>query len=187
MSRTRLLLLAIALLVGMTPLLASPRSGGAAPGSNQPIVLPVDVTFPAPNLTNRCGVDVTAHVSGTFTFKVLPNGVELDRIRYQHAFSGPGGSLTVNRAENIKFTTTTSPDGTFVDTFTITGTLMYHFVVPGHGSIGNNSGREILQFTWQYDEELEDYVLVDEQVLFDAGPNDELSDADFAVICEQLA
>ena len=66
---------------------------------------------------------------------------------------------------------------------------MYHLVVPGHGSIVNNSGREILLLTWQYDAALDDYVLVDEQVLFDAGPNDDIDDiddADFAVICEVL-
>ncbi len=40
---------------------------------------------------------------------------------------------------------------------------------------------------WQYDEELDDYVPVDFHVLFDAGPNDELTDADVAVICERLA
>jgi hypothetical protein len=56
-----------------------------------------------------------------------------------------------------------------------------------HSAIGNNSGREILQFTWQYDDELGEHVLVDFQVLFDAGPNNELNDADFAVICEELA
>jgi hypothetical protein len=40
---------------------------GAAPGSNKPIVLSVDETFPAPNLTNRCGIAVSAHVFGRFT------------------------------------------------------------------------------------------------------------------------
>jgi hypothetical protein len=187
MSRTRWLVLAMALLIGITPLMAPPGTGGAAPGPNQPVVFPVDETFPAPNLTNRCGVAVTAHVFGTFTVKLLPGGVEIWRIRYQHVFSGPGGSLTVNHIENVKFTATTSPDGTLVETVTATGTLLYHNVLPGHGSIGNNSGREILRFTWQYDEELGEFVLVEFQVLFDAGPNNEVSDAEFAVICEELA
>jgi hypothetical protein len=167
--------------------LASPGSLGAAPGPNKPIVFPVDETFPAPNLTNRCGFDVIAHVFGTFTISLRPSGVEFDRIRYQHVFSGPGGSLTVKHIENVKVTATTSPDGTLVETVTATGTLLYHNVVPGHGAIGNNSGREILQFTWQYDEELGEYLLVDFQVLFDAGPNNEVTDADFAVICAELA
>jgi hypothetical protein len=186
MSRTRYLLLAMALLVAIVPLVASPGTVGAAPGPNKPIVLPVDETFPAPRLTNRCGFGVTAHVFGTFTFKVLPNGVELDRIRYQHVFSGPGGSVAFNHVEDVKYTATTSPDGTLVETVTATGTLLYHAVVPGHGAIDNNSGREIFQFTWRYDEELGDYV-VDEVVLFDAGPNNESSDADYAVICAELA
>jgi hypothetical protein len=168
-------------------MMASPGTVGAAPGPNKPIVLPVDETFPAPNLTNRCGFDVTAHVFGTFTVKVLPSGVEIDRIRYQHVFSGPGGSVAFNHVENIKFTATTSPDGTLVETVTATGTLLYHSVVPGHGAIGNNSGREIFRITWQYDEELGEYVEVDFQVLFDAGPNDEFNDADFAVVCAELA
>jgi hypothetical protein len=186
---TRFLVLAfiMALLVGMTALMAFSGTVGAVPGPNKPIVLPVDETFPAPNLTNRCGFDVTAHVFGTFTVKVLPSGVEIDRIRYQHVFSGPGGSVAYNHVENIKFTAITSPDGTLVETIAATGTLLYHSVVPGHGSIGNNNGREILQFTWQYDEELGEYVEVDFQVLFDSGPNDEFTDADFAVVCAELA
>ncbi len=187
MSRTRWLLLAMTLLVGITPVMASPGTVGAAPNPNKPIVFPVDETFQAPNLTRRCGFAVTAHVFGTFTLSVQPSGVEIWRIRYQHVFSGPGGSLTVNHIENVKFTATTSPDGTLVETVTVTGTLLYHNVVPGHGAIGNNSGREILQFTWQYDEELGEYVLGDFQVLFDAGPNNEVTDADFAVICAELA
>ncbi|MDQ3044355.1 MAG: hypothetical protein M3R06_04275 [Chloroflexota bacterium] len=187
MPRTRWLLLAMALLVGITPLMASPGTVGAVPGPNKPIVFPVDETFPAPRLTRICGVDVTAHVFGTFTVKMLPSGLEIDRIRYQHVFSGPGGSLTYNHVENVKFTTTTSPDGTLVETFTATGTLLYHSVLPGHGSIANNSGREVFQITWRYDEELDEWVEEDFQVLFDAGPNDELTDAEFAVICEQLA
>ena len=179
--------IAITVLVGIAPLMASPGTVGAAPGPNKPIVFPVDDTFQAPNLTNQCGFDVLAHVFGTFTVKVLPSGVEHWRIRYQHVFSGPGGSLTVNHVENVKYTATTLPDGTLVETITATGTLLYHIVVPGHGAIGNNSGREILQLTWQYDEELGEYGLVDVQVLFDAGPNNELTDADYAVICEELA
>jgi hypothetical protein len=175
------------LLVVTVPLIATPSGVGAAQNPNKPIVLPVDETFSAPNLTDQCEFGVTARVVGTFTFKALPNGVELQQIRYQHTFSGPGGSVSVNHIENVKFTTTTSADGTIVDSFTITGTLLYHNVLPGHGSIGNNSGREILQFTWQYDEELDTYVEVDLQVLFDAGPNNELDEADFALICAELA
>jgi hypothetical protein len=187
MSRTRWFLLALAFLVGISALMATPGSGRAAPAPNKPTVLPVDETFLAPNLTNRCGFDVWTHVFGTFTFKVLPNGIELDRLRVQYVFSGPGGSQAVDRIENVKYTATISPDGTRVETITASGALAYHQVVPGHGSIGNNSGREIVQLTWQYDEGLGDYVLVEELVLFDAGPNDEVDDADFAVICAELA
>lgn len=187
MSRTRCLLLTMAFLVGITPMMAFPGASGAAPNPNKPIVLPVDETFQAPFLTNRCGFDVWVHVFGTFTIKVRPSGAEFVRVRTQHVFSGPGGSLTVNRVENAKVTVTTSPDGTLVETVTATGTLLYHNVVPGHGSIGNNSGREIVQVTWQYDEELGEYVPVDFQVLFDAGPNNEVTDAEFAVICAELA
>lgn len=187
MLRTRWLLLAVALLVGMTSLTASAGIVGAAPNPNKPIVFPVDETFPAPNLSNRCGFAVTAHVFGTFTVKVLPNGVEIDRIRYQHVFSGPGGSVTSNHVENVKVTSTTSSDGTLVETVTATGTLLYHIAVPGHGSIVNNSGREIFRVTWRYDEALGGYVEVDFQVLFDSGPNNVADDADYAVICGALA
>lgn len=174
MSRTRWLLLVIAVLVGTVPLMASPVVVGAAPGPNKPIELTVDDTFQAPMLTSHCGFDVWAHVFGTVTFKVLPSGVEIDRIRLLHVFSGPGGSLAVKHVENGKYTATTSPDGTLVESITATGT------------IGNNSGREILQITWQYDDELGEYIEVDVQFLFDSGPNNELSDADYAVICAEL-
>ena len=186
MSRTRWLLLAIALLVGITPLMASPGAVGAEPNPNKPIVFPVDETFQAPNATNRCGFDVWAHVFGTFTVKVLPNGVEHWRIRYQHVFSGPGGSVAVNHIENVKFSAITSPDGTLVETIMASGTLLYHNVVPGHGSFNNNSGREIVQITWQYDEELGAYVEVDFQVLFEAGPDNNFDDAFWAEFCAIL-
>jgi hypothetical protein len=187
MSRPRQLLLALALLAVLTPLTAPLGIAWAAQNPNKPIVEYVDVTFQAPNLTRECGFDVYANVVGTVTFKVLPNGVELVRFRYEHIFSGPGGSVTVKRAENVKYTATLSEDGTLVETFTLTGTLMYHMVVPGYGSIGNNSGREVFRDTWQYDEDADGYVLVDSETLFDAGPNDELDDADFEVICGLLA
>ena len=45
-----------------------------------PFVLTVDDTFEAPNLTRQCGFSVETHLSGTFTFKVLQNGIELDRL-----------------------------------------------------------------------------------------------------------
>jgi hypothetical protein len=187
MSRVRWFLLAMTAVVALTPALASPRAVGAAPGANKPIVLSVDETFPALKLTSHCGFAVTAHVVGTLTVKVLRDGVELDRIRYEHVFSGPGGSFAVTHTENVSLTSTVSPDGTRIDTITARGTLIYHAVVPGQGSVGNNSGREILEFTWRYDEAVGDYVLVDEQVRSDAGPNDELTDADYAVICAELA
>ncbi len=180
--------LAMALLVVITPLIASPGTAEAAPEPNKPIVLPVDETFLAPMSTNRCGFDVWVHVFGTFTVKVLPNGVELDRIRYDHVFSGPGGSVSVNHIENVKYTATTSPDGMLVETITATGQLLYHDVVPGHGSFNNNSGREVLQITWQYDEELGEYVEVDFQVVFEAGPDNNFDDGVFwAEFCAVLA
>jgi hypothetical protein len=100
--------------------------------------------------------------------------------------------VTVNRTENIRFSLTILDDGTEVEDLTITGTLMYHMVIPGYGSLANNSGREILQFTWQWDEgegEGDDgaWILIEEQVFFDTGPNNELSDAEFAIICAQIA
>ena len=189
MSRTRWRLLALALLVGIVPVLASPGSVGAEPGPYKPIVLPVDETFLAPNLTRHCGVDVWVHLFGTETVSLRPSGAESYQLRLTYVFSGPGGSQTLKRIENGTITTTTSPDGTLVETITVTGQLPspLHQVVPGHGSLSNNSGREVVQITYQYDEELGEYVETDFQVLFDAGPNDELTDADFAVICEQLA
>jgi hypothetical protein len=179
-------LLVLAALVGMAPLIASPGAVGAAPGPNKPIVLPIDEVFPAPNLTNQCGFDVWTHLVGTFTFKVLASGVEIDKIREQYVFSGPGGSFAVKHLENAKYTATASPDGTLVESLTITGQLRFHPVIPGHGSLGNNSGREVLQITWQFDEDLGEYVEVDFQVLFDSGPNDELSAEDYAVLCALL-
>ncbi len=186
MFRTRLLLLAVAIVVGMAPLIASPGTAGAAQNPNKPVELSVDETFLAPNLTSRCGFDVWAHVYGTFTIKAHPGGADLLRFRYTHTFSGPGGSVSVKRVENARATLTVSPDGTEVESITATGTLMYHMVLPGHGSIGNNSGREVFQVTWAQDASGNWYE-VDYQVFFDSGPNNELSDAEFALICEYLA
>jgi hypothetical protein len=185
MSRMRLLLLAMSLLVGMTPLIVPP--GASAQNPNRPIVLTVDDTFEAPNLTRECGFSVEAHLSGTFTFKVLRNGLELDRLRLTYTFTGPGGTTSLDRVENIRYAATFSPDGTLVEDVTATGTLLHHNVLPGEGSLGNNSGREVFQITWQYDEDLDEYVEVDFQILFDAGQNDEVDDAEFALICERLA
>jgi hypothetical protein len=187
MLRKHHLSLALAVLVAITSVVAAPLAPAAAQNPNKPVTEYVDDTFPAPNLTAQCGFKVTARVTGTFTFHVKPDGTELAHIRFQHTFTGPGGSVTVNRTENVKFTLTILEDGTEVEDLVISGTLMYHMVLPGHGSIANNSGREILQLTWQWDEDLEDWNLIDEQVFFDAGPNDALSADEFAIICALLA
>lgn len=176
-------LFAVAFLVALVAPLAAP---GAAQNPNKPVVEEVDVTFLAPNLTAQCGTDIYAHVVGTVTFKHQPNGTTLVRFQYDHIFSGPGGSISVNRTENSKIQLTVLPDGTEVEYITTSGTLMYHMVIPGHGSIGNNSGHEILQLTWQFDEASGEWVVIDEQVFFDSGPNNEISEADYEVICSVL-
>lgn len=186
MSRTRVLLVAMVALVGMIPLIAFPGAAGAAQHPNAPVVEDVDVTFPAPNLTARCGFPVTVHVYGTLTVKAHPGGADRVQFRYTHTFSGPGGSVSVNRVENARITLTVSPDGTEVESVTSTGQLMYHNVLPGHGSIANNSGREVFEITWRYDAASDSWVEVEFQSYFDSGPNDGLSDADFAMICDQL-
>ena len=56
-----------------------------------------------------CGFSVTAHLTGTITFKVLPNGLELDRLRLTYTFTGPGGTTSLGRVENVKYTLTTLP------------------------------------------------------------------------------
>ncbi len=190
MFRTRWLLLALVFFAGLTPLIAAPGSVGAAPGPNpnKPTVIDIDSTFLAPNLTFQCGFDVWAHFVGTIKTKVHRNGVLIERVNLRRIFTGPGDSLTAVDAGVNKVTETISPDGTTVVlTITSNGSLPYHFVVPGHGSVGNNSGHEIIQITLEWDEASGEYVEVDFQVLFDAGPNDELSQADYAVICDYLA
>lgn len=185
-SRRHLLLLAMAVLVGMTPLLALPGGVGAAQNPNKPVVEEVESTFPAPTLTAQCGFEVWAHVHGTLTIKAHPTGADHVQYRYTHTFSGPGGSISVKRVENAKITVTDLSDDIEVETFIATGTLMYHLVIPGYGSIVNNSGREVFQTTWQWDAASEDWLMVDEQIVFDAGPNDGFSDADYAAICGLL-
>ena len=190
MSRTRWLLLAMACLVGVTPLMASPGSVGAAPGPNssKPIVVQVDDFFLAPNLTFQCGFDVWAHFVGTITTSMQGNGVLVNKVHLNRTFIGPGGTLTAIDRGTEKITETISADGlTIVLTITTTGSLPYHTVVPGHGSVANNSGHEIIQITLQWDEVLGEFVEVDFQVLFDSGPNDDLSDEDWAAICNYLA
>lgn len=176
-------LFALAFLVALMAPLAAPV---AAQNPNKPIVEDVDVTFLAPNLTAQCGTDIYAHVVGTVTFKDQPNGTTHVRFRYDHIFSGPGGSISVNRTENAKIVLTVMPDGTEVEYITTSGALMYHMVIPGYGSIGNNSGHEIFQLTWQQDEASGEWIVIDEQVFFDSGPNNEISDADYDVICSLL-
>jgi hypothetical protein len=188
MSRTRWLLLAMVCLLGITPLMASPGTAGAAPGGNKPTVMYVDDTFLAPNLTAHCGFDVWAHLVGTVRSSVQGNGVVIERVNLRWTFTGPGGSLTVVDTGVDKVTETASPDGTTVILeITSNGSLPYHQVVPGSGSVVNNSGHEIVQITLQWDEAAQDFVEVDFQVLSDAGPNDEVTDEDFAVICDYLA
>jgi hypothetical protein len=190
MSRTRWLSLVIALLAAIVPSTAFFGAVDAKPGNpNKPIVIPIDETFQAPNLSNQCGFYVEAHVYGTFTLKVLRNGIEIDRERYDYDFTGPSGVTlsSIHLVTNIKYTATYSPDGRLVESITASGALANHVVVPGYGSLANNSGHEIFQLTWQYDESVGDYVLVDEQVWFDSGPNDELTAAEYAVICAYLA
>jgi hypothetical protein len=190
MSRTRWLLLAMVFLAGLAPLMVAPGSVGAAPGpnSNNPTVISIDDTFLAPNLTAQCGFDVWAHFVGTITTSVQHNGVLIERYNLRRIFTGPGGSLTVVDVGVDKITETISPDGTtVVITIASTGSLPYHTVVPGHGSVVNNAGHEILQIILAWDEAAGEYVEVDYQVLFDAGPNDEPDDADTAVICAALA
>jgi hypothetical protein len=112
----------------------------------------------------------------------------IERINVRWIFSGPGGSQTVVDVGVDKATETISPDGsTVVVTVWSSGSLQFHQVVPGSGSIVNNSDHEIVQITLEWDEASGDYVEVDFQVMFDAGPNDDVSGADFDLICEQLA
>jgi|GEM_PF-7010888 len=190
MSRTRWILLAIACSLGITPLIASPGSVEAAPGpkSNKPIVVYVDDTFVAPNLTARCEFTVMAHFVGTIRTSVKKSGVQMDQFHIQRNFIGPSGNtLTAMETGPSTFSESISEDGqTIVITITNSGQLPYHMVVPGYGSVANNSGREVIQITLQWDEELDDYMEVDFQV-FDPGPNDELSDEDYAAICGYLA
>jgi hypothetical protein len=60
-------------------------------------------------------------------------------------------------------------------------------VVPGYGSIANNSGHEVLQITLQWDATVDDYVEVDFQVLLDAGQSDDLTADEWTAVCNYLA
>jgi hypothetical protein len=189
MSRIRWFLLAMVLLAGLAPLMPSPDGVRAAPGpnSNKPMVTYIDDTFLAPNLTAQCGFDVWAHFVGTIRSSVRKDGVLIERINLRRIFTGPGGSLTVVDTGVDKITETISPDGTtIVITITSNGSLPYHTVVPGHGTVANNAGHEVIQITLEWDEAAGEYVEFDFQFLADAGPNDDFSDADYVVICAAL-
>lgn len=182
----RRLFRALAFLILMGPVVFVFAPPAMAQNPNKPYVEEVDVTFLAPNLTAQCGVDIYANVVGTVTFKDHPDGSTQVRFRYHHIFSGPGGSLTVKRVENANITLTVLPDGTEVENVRTSGALMYHFVIPGYGTIGNNSGHEVYQATWAFDPEADEWILVDEQIFFDAGPNNEISEAEYDLICSLL-
>jgi hypothetical protein len=170
--------------------MASSGTVAAAPEakSNKPTVIYIDDTFEAPNLTRECGFSVTAHFVGTIRVSVQHNGVQIERVNLRRIFTGPVNSLTVIDTGVDKITETVSSDGsTVVLEITSNGSLPYHQVVPGSGSVVNNAGHEVIQVTLQRDEATGDYVEVDSQVLVDAGPNDEITDEDFTVICDYLA
>ena len=116
------------------------------------------------------------------------NGVQIEWINLRRIFTCPGGSLTVVDTGVDKITETVLPDGnSIVLNITTTGSLPYHQVVPGEGTVGNNAGHEILQITLQWDGAAGEFTEVDFQVPFDVGPNDEVTDEDFAVMCDYLA
>ena len=188
MLRRRLVLFAMVCLAVMTSVagFAGNAAARSDPNPNKPVVEIVDVTFPAPTMSAQCGFDVSVNVYGTFTAKVLNNGVLRLQFHYDHTFIGPGGTFSVNHTENIRDMTVVLEDGSMVQTIRATGNLLYHTVVPGYGTIGNNSGNETIQFTSVWNETTEEYELVDVQ-FFDAGPNNELSDEDFQVLCGLLA
>ena len=188
MLRGRLVFFAMVFLAAMTSVagFAGNASARSDPNPNQPVVETVDVTFPAPTMSAQCGFDVSVNVYGTFTLQFLNNGAVRAQFRYDHMFIGPGGNFSVNHTENILDTVVVLTDGSMVQTIRATGNLLYHTVVPGYGTIGNNSGNETIQFTSVWNETTEEYELVDVQ-FFDAGPNNELSDEDFQVLCGLLA
>ena len=187
MLRGRLVLFAMVFLAAMTSIagFAGNAAARSDPNPNKPVVEIIDLTFKASTLTARCGFDVWVTVYGTATSKFQSNGVLMEHYRYDHTFTGPGGSFTVNHTENVKYTAVVLEDGSMVETIRATRTLLYHNVVPGYGAIANNSGHEAIQFTWVWNGGA--YVLADIQVLFDSGSNNGLSDEDFQVLCGLLA
>lgn len=177
----------VTVLVVLPSLLVVPVGAVAAQGNpNAPYREEVDVSFAAPNLTRECGFPVTAHVYGTLTIKAHPSRADRVQVRYMHAFGGPGGSVSVNRVENAWITITVLENGTEIEYLTATGQLMYHNVLPGVGSIGNNSGREVFEVTWRYDEETGKWIEVGFESYHDSGPNNGFSDDEWKLLCSKL-
>jgi hypothetical protein len=191
MSRTRWFLLALTCLIGITPLIASPGSVGAAPGPkpNKPIVLSIDDLFLAPNLTDNCGFDVWAHFVGTIKTSWRRSGIQVDQYHIERTYTGPSGnSLRQMDTGPSTISEWVSEDGqTIVLSITNSGQIPHHMVVPGYGSIANNSGHEVLQITLQWDATVGGYVEVDFQVLLDAGQSDDLTADEWTAVCNYLA
>jgi hypothetical protein len=171
-------------LVALVTLALTVGQAAASVPTGKPITIPIDDTFVAPRLTANCGFEVTQHITGTIRVTEDPDtGAFLTRIALKRTFSGPGGSLTFPDVGLDKLLSRTIDGDILVDVIASSGVLPFRFVIPGHGIIAANIGRDVVSITVDLStgEEL-DFVILE-----DAGLNLEFTDEDVAIICDYLA
>lgn len=176
MSRTRI---AIAVLALFGALLALP--GGALAAKPQTIA--VDDAVVDDFLTDACGFEVLHTVAGTIRVSEDAQGFVLARFSLKHTLTGPGGSLAFPDVGIDKLLAVDADSGTRVETVLATGVLGIRIVVPGHGVVAANTGREIRVFTIDpATGEVTDFRLE-----ADTGLDRQLDAAGLAAVCAALA
>jgi hypothetical protein len=171
-------------LVALVMLALAVGQAAASVPTGKPITIPIDDTFVAPNLTANCGFEVTLHEYGTIRVTEDPEtGAFLARVALKRTFSGPGGSLTFPVVGLDKLLSRTIDGNILVDVVASSGVNAVRWVIPGHGIVVANIGRDVVRITVDLStgEEL-DFV-----VLEDAGLNLDLTDEALAIICDYLA
>jgi hypothetical protein len=156
----------------------------AAPSEETFNVITVDDAFVDAFWTDTCGVTARQRVDGVIKQAGTQDAdghlvPRLEVYRLTHVLTGPGGRLNWHdRGSTGEFVV--NPDGTI--TVASAGPIL-RLTVPGTGTVAADIGRRRVVVTVDAAGNI-----VDEQVLWKAGPNpDEAAAADLAAVCAWLA
>ena len=157
--------------------------GSAQAAPPQFEVFDVNDVFVDEFLTEGCGFEVIHTVTGRIKVSADQDGFFIARFALKHTVTGPGGSLTWPDVGIDKLLSVTDDGVTRVETIAATGVLGIRIVVPGHGVVEANTGREIRVITF----DLVNEEIIAFQVLFDKGNSEPFDEGDMAIICGALA